>query len=234
MILNKIYKKIIYFLFKNKKFKSEDEYYKFLFTYNPSWNSITPNEDEKIRWHFIKEQIDKHLTNKNNLKNLEIGSGRGWLTNLLNSEYGDTIGVEPVSEVVKYAKSIYPNIKFYTSGIPSILNLFKNEKFDLIICSEVIEHISDKSQFFSCCKLLLNPVNGVLILTTPRSEHYSAFVEAYGSDPSQPVEEWLTENELKNLIQQSDLDIVEIKFFNRLPIKDKEILINQLFVCRIK
>lgn len=219
------------YLYKNKKFNTEEEFYTYLFTKNPSWSSKEPNEDERIRLTEIKKVIDRLKLN-GNLNVLEIGCGRGWLSGKL-AQYGNVTGIEPVEPVVKYAKKLFPHLEFHPELPGTFMEKFPAKKFDLIVSSEVLEHVTHKKEFMQQVKNLLNP-GGVAIITTPRMEHYNDFISIYGSEPGQPVEEWMTEQEVKDLILDSDFEIVDHNVFAPLPIKDKTVYTTQLWAFRKK
>ena len=219
------------YLYKNKKFETEEEFYTYLFTKNPSWSSKEPNEDESIRLAEIKKVIE-NLKFNTNLHILEIGCGRGWLSGKL-SHYGKVTGIEPVEPVVKYARKLFPHLEFYSHLPSAFIRQFPGKKFDLIVSSEVLEHVTDKKEFMEQVSNMLNP-GGVAIITTPRMEHYNDFISIYGNEPGQPVEEWMTELEVKDLVLGSGFEIVDHTVFAPLPIKDKTINTTQLWAFRKK
>jgi 2-polyprenyl-3-methyl-5-hydroxy-6-metoxy-1,4-benzoquinol methylase len=216
-------------LFRNKQFKTEEEFYTHLFTRNPSWNSPEPNEDESIRWKEIKIAVDS-LNLNSSAQILEIGCGRGWLTKKLNS-YGNVTGIEPVEPVVKYARKLFPALDFYAATPSSYLLKFPARKFDLIVSTEVLEHVEDKLTFVKEIHQLLKP-GGFLVITTPRLEYYQESISAFGGDPNQPVEDWVSEDQIKDLFLKSNLKIIDKKFFFPLPNIEREVLITQLWVGR--
>ena len=188
---------------------SEAEYYKKLFIENPQWNKPIPNDEEKIRWDIIEKFMMhvKHFTNdreKSKINILDVGCGRGWLSNLL-SDYGTVTGIEPVKEVADFAKTLFPRINIKTGTTKDLLADNEFENYDIIICSEVIEHIPDnlKNYFISDMKVLLK-TKGFLIITTPRKEAQIEWMKF--TSPNQPVEDWLDEKTLKELFTSANFD----------------------------
>lgn len=232
-----MFKKAINFLtkvFQSEKQK-ETEYYKKMFVENSYWNSTEPNEEEKIRWEIIETFLNTIDFKKgfNGFSILDLGCGRGWLTNLL-SNYGDVIGIEPVRPVVEYAKKIFPKIKFICGNSKDLLKKGKIKKFDLIVTSEVIEHIPDisKKQFIKDIFRLLND-NGHLIVTTPRKEAQKEWIKY--SNPNQPIEDWISESELKNLVTNNGFTKKMLDRFSISPVKGKpKIEIYQLWLFQKK
>ncbi len=186
--------------------KSESDFYEEMFTKNPMWNKPYPNAEELLRWdiierfvNFCKDNSTEEKTENYNI--LDLGCGRGWLTFLL-SKYGDIIGIEPVKPVFKYAKKMFPHLRFICGTTKNLIKESNSfNKYDLIVSSEVIEHIPDneKEKFIEDINSLLK-VNGFLIITTPRKdaqEEWNAYMT-----PDQPIEDWISEKELESLVVQ--------------------------------
>ncbi|MDI9308975.1 MAG: class I SAM-dependent methyltransferase [Limnohabitans sp.] len=210
-------KKIVKNFLKKKKIQSEEEYYEELFTKNTKWNTADPNVEESLRWEIIKKLVGvaKKDCNSDHFKILDLGSGRGWLTNLL-ANYGEVSGIEPVKPVVEYAKKMFPNINFQCGSTKDLLILNNSPKFDLIVSSEVIEHIPDvnKEEFIKDINLLLNQ-KGFLILTTPRQEAQKEWIKYI--NPNQPIEEWISENTLKEIVEKQSFKAIELQRFSVKP-----------------
>lgn len=211
--------------------QTEDEFYEKLFIENQSWNTITPNSDESKRWRKIESFI--HQINRENLHFhiLDLGCGRGWLANLL-SDYGDIIGVEPVEKVVDYAKKLFPKLNFIKGSTEELLvNNYEN-KFNLIVSSEVIEHVPrlEKKEFVKDIYKLLK-LNSYCIITTPREEVRKEWNKY--TPTNQPVEEWISENDLKSIFEENGFERIGLE---RIPVKPKgkEVLIDVYQICLFK
>ncbi|MCW2119432.1 class I SAM-dependent methyltransferase [Flavobacterium sp. 7A] len=211
---------------------SENLYYENLFITNPKWNSKAPNDEEYKRWLIIQSFVEQTYYEQENLQILDIGCGRGWLSNLL-TKYGNVTGVEPVRSVVGHAKKMFPHLNFICGTTKTILKKQQN-KFDLIIASEVIEHISDnkKKEFVQEIAMLLKD-KGYLIITTPRKEVEQLW-NSYSSQ-DQPIEDWIGEKELVELISAENFTTLKLERFSIAPIEGAaEILIYQLWLFQKK
>lgn len=188
-----------------KNFKSEDEFYTYLFTKHPKWNKPKPNKAELKRFQIIDNFI-KNLELNSQINIIDFGCGRGWLTNEL-SKFGFVTGIEPVKKVVEYAKKIFPNQNFIVGSIEQL----STKKVDIIVCSEVIEHIKDefKNKYFNAFFNALNPYS-YLIITTPRAEVQDIWL-SYRDNSGQPVEDWLTESKLEDLAKKNGFETIEKK-----------------------
>lgn len=147
--------------------------------------------DEKCREEFIIS-IFKKINRKEGkeLNILDLGCGRGWLTNIL-SEYGNVVGVDLS---VKTAKKLFPDLKFIEADI------CRSETFgeyDVIVSSDVIEHLITKDQeiYIKNINRMLKP-SGYLILTTPNKPVEEKHLKNMGNIRLQPIENWFDQEAL--------------------------------------
>lgn len=133
---------------------------------------------------------------------LELGCGQGWLANVL-SQYGPVTAVDLSVEAILAAKSAYPHIEFRAGSCFEMTDLPRD--CDLIVSSEVIEHMVAKEQirFLALISDHLRP-GGSVILTTPNREVAGKFLEAGDPDVPdhlQPIEQWLSIEELRAMLE---------------------------------
>lgn len=190
----------------------EERYYTNLFTRDLVWSLPQPNHEETLRWNIIQDFLrvirDQEYYKKEEFYILDVGCGRGWLSNLL-SDHGHVIGIEPIKPVVNWANKLFPQIDIRQGVTKDLIKEGKIGHFDLIVCSEVIEHIHDKQKkgFIKELNSLLRQ-SGYLIITTPRKEAEPEW-RIHG-DPGQPIEEWLSEEELKSLLVSNNFKIQKL------------------------
>ena len=126
-----------------------------------------------VRIKFIKEKLIYHFklnsysqTPLEKLKILDIGSGGGLLSEPLYRLGASVTGIDASNkniEVAKlHAKEMGLNIKYIRSS-PENINL-KNE-FDVILCMEVVEHVSNINLFIQKCSGLVKK-NGIIFIST--------------------------------------------------------------------
>ncbi len=182
----------------------QEQFYVNMFVNSPHWSTPEPNPDEAARWAKIAGFLEHVLRRvqkerpEATLRILEVGCGRGWLANLA-SEYGSVEGVEPVAGVVAHARKMFPHLRFETGTAETVLARPDFRPYDIVLSSEVIEHVPhpQKPAFLDGLKRLLTP-DGYLILTTPRGEMWERWQAI--APPSQPVEDWVTEQQLANFL----------------------------------
>jgi len=131
--------------------------------------------------------------NLNNPSILEVGCGYGVISKEL-SKYGRVTGMDLSPKGIEIAQKLNPELSFFHGDV---LNYdFGDKKYDIVINSEVIEHIPKESreQFMNVLADQLQP-GGYMILTTPNkviSDHVSTF---------QLIEEHFTREDLIALME---------------------------------
>ena len=127
-----------------------------------------------IRIQYINRVVSKYKkSNKtyslNKLKCLDIGCGGGLLSERIARLGASVTGIDITKSSIEVAKihalNSGLNINYVNTDVSSFIKNNSPEKFDLVIASEVIEHLDNRSLFFEeVSKLLKN--KGILILTT--------------------------------------------------------------------
>lgn len=95
---------------------------------------------------------------------LDIGCATGYIGHKLKTKKNQVVGVDISKAAIKEAKKVLD--KGFVVDIENEKLPFKNDYFDLIICSEVIEHIFNIESFLKEIKRVLKK-GGSLIITTP-------------------------------------------------------------------
>jgi len=164
--------------------------------------------DERSRLHEIRKAIHLYLdssSKKQPLKVFDFGCGAGWLGQHLLS-YGEVHAADFGHEAIKHAASVFPEVKYHVLKDNLPLYGILEKSFDIVVATEVIEHVKDKVSFVRNLHALLG-VEGCLILTTPKGELYSQWSN-WITGEQQPVEEWLTTKELANLLTDNGFNIL--------------------------
>lgn len=133
------------------------------------FNEIKSKQGKDAIKYLINEEdtykyVYRYLHNKDNcrdLKILEVGSGLGYFTYALSQDGFNILGVDLSEDAV--AKSTNAFGKLYK--VVDFNNL--DEQFDIIILTEVIEHVSEPVEFLKGLKRILVK-GGEILGTTPR------------------------------------------------------------------
>ena len=106
-------------------------------------------------------------------KVLDLASGEGYGSYLLSQEADHVVGVEIDPESVEHARTKYPrdDLEFMQGSILEI-PIAGEHLFDLVVCFEAIEHVSDHDKLLSEVKRLLK-ADGLFIVSTPNKKIYT-------------------------------------------------------------
>ena len=126
-----------------------------------------------IRIKYINDKIKQHFNLKNveedflkGLKILDIGCGGGLISEPMARLGGDVTGIDASEKNIKIAKlhCNQSNLKInYINTSPEKLE--KNEKYDIILNLEIVEHVDNLTLYFQSCAKLLKK-NGLMFTAT--------------------------------------------------------------------
>lgn len=136
------------------------------------WSQVPPDYYEEgiaknlfqRLWHNRKWVIIKEMIEETSSRVLDIGCASGWLTARVVQILpgAGVIGLDVSQKMINYAKTRYPQIVFICADAHQLP--FPDESFDLIICSETLEHVVDPLRVLSEIRRCLSP-NGQAIVS---------------------------------------------------------------------
>ncbi len=99
---------------------------------------------------------------------VDIGCGNGSFLSLFQNRGWQLYGSDYSSTGIEIARANYPDIKFSLANAESMPEELASRagQFDLVLNTEVIEHVYNPRGLLKTCHSLLKP-NGTLVLTTP-------------------------------------------------------------------
>ena len=153
------------------KFNKKAEPYKNLDYESLYYHSVKRNPNSKIICEWRTKNITlinyiEKLQNKNKIKILELGSGRGFLVKYLKERGFDITGSDFNKYNLKLAKEMNNvNLK-YIDALNIKMNKNSFNIFDMVISVELIEHLPDVVKHFREVKKILKP-SGIYCFTTP-------------------------------------------------------------------
>lgn len=110
------------------------------------------------------------LGRRGNLSFLDVGCNLGFATEAGRSLGYQALGVDVDVDAIERAAVLFPQAQFRC--VPIDVLAAEGNKFDVIYCSEVIEHLVDPLQFLKDIRSVMKD-DSILFLTTPDNGHYS-------------------------------------------------------------
>jgi 2-polyprenyl-3-methyl-5-hydroxy-6-metoxy-1,4-benzoquinol methylase len=128
---------------------------------NYGWQSPEPTPAHD----YILPAIIRLLSEGKPLRILDAGCGNGFLAGQLSAMGHQVVGVDISADGVNIARQRYPQIPFFIASLYEDLRSIATD-VDLIISSEVIEHLYFPKIFINRMRMLIR-TGGHIILTTP-------------------------------------------------------------------
>ena len=170
--------------------------------YDQRWEAenVSAKPPNPLRVSLVVERVQQAVGSRKGPNILDVGCGNGWILHALASASlgnWNLFGLEPSAIGVRNSKNRVPEAQVVQGYLGE--QDFEH-KFDVVICSEVIEHVPHQAEFVSCLASSLRD-DGVLILTTPNGRYRNDYFEATKTD-AQPIENWPTSSGLFRLLSE--------------------------------
>lgn len=136
-------------------------------------HDITP-----LRMAFIKERVCVHFNIKEEnsfplkgLRILDVGCGGGLLCEPLARLGAKVTGIDPVKENINVAKVHAKEMGLKTTYLDCAVEDLPSDTppFDVVIASEIIEHVNHPDAFLKACAARLTPQGGMIVTTFNRT-----------------------------------------------------------------
>jgi SAM-dependent methyltransferase len=135
---------------------------------------------------------------------LEIGCGTGELLAALEPSRG--VGVDVSPRMVESAASRFPHLRF-VSGAGEELDL--GETFDVVVLSDVVPYVHDLVALLDRVRAHCEPHTRVIINSYSRAwKPAIKAAEELGLKPAKPIRNWVTIEDVRNLLDLTDLETI--------------------------
>jgi 2-polyprenyl-3-methyl-5-hydroxy-6-metoxy-1,4-benzoquinol methylase len=145
------------------------------------WNDHYGNKINADGW-TINAMLEHTMINKIidelpfNQMICDIACGYGHITNQIQKKGHNCIGVDHSSVIIEKNNKDFPNILFVCSDIFDYLRY--NRDFNVIIATEIIEHVDRPMQLIHAISKALRP-DGKLIFSIPHKNHDDAYMSVH-------------------------------------------------------
>ena len=171
---------------------------------------------ERNRYYYSDQEKYFRFLIPERLSILELGCGTGDLLNALNPIRG--VGIDFSSKMLHIAEERYPNLEFRKADIEEIDGW--GETFDILIMSDVIGHLMDIEETFRRIHIFCQPDTRIVV-------SYYNFLwepilkigELLGLKMPQHYQNWLSSDDICNLLSLAHFQIVKTDFRLLIPKK---------------
>ena len=149
---------------------------------------------------------------------LEIGSGSGDLLAALQPASGTGVDVSP--GMVELARSLHPELEFVVGAGERFV---RDEQFDYVILSDLVPFAFDLHALLRNVRVLTHDRSRVVIHSYSQLwRPVIRVAEVLRLKPKKPIRNWVTPNDIRNLLELADFEVVSqsrrILFPKRIPL----------------
>ncbi|MDA3816604.1 MAG: glycosyltransferase [Prolixibacteraceae bacterium] len=136
---------------------------------------------------------------------LELGCSTGDLLNAVKPSYG--LGVDFSENAINIAKEKYPGLDFQ---VADVLTFEADKAFDYIILSDMLTSVWDIQQLFHVVRKYVTPTTKIIISSYNYLwEPILKFGEFLRLKAKQPLQNWLSVQDIHNLLALEDFEIIK-------------------------
>lgn len=139
------------------------------------------------------------------LRVLEIGCGQGDLLSALKPSVG--VGIDISGEMIKQSSKRYPDLRFIHADVHE---LSLNEKFDIIILSDLVNDLWDVQVAFERLAILSHSRTRLILNTYSRLwEIPLSLTQRLGLSKPRLEQNWLTVEDITNLLKLAGFEVIK-------------------------
>ena len=191
------------------------------------WNTRGPYKFIHLLTPIRLEYISKNIKLKGS-KILDLGCGGGLLCEAMSKSGADVIGIDASSRTIKIAKKHAKEQNLKIEYIDTDIESFNNkEKFDAVVCFELIEHVPSPNQLINNISRIIKP-NGRLFLSTINRNLYSFIFAKVLAEyflkiiprGTHSYEKFIKPSETRRMLEKNNLSVTDIQGVKFNPISN--------------
>lgn len=191
-------------IYSNTKTSGYDRYF--------NYASIIKSIDRPLEYLAYQESnyypVYNFIKSKKRLRILEVGCGYGYLSYSLHKAGHKVTAIDIANSAIVFANQNFGDF-FYRITLEDFSKQ-SDEKFDLIVATEVIEHLDDPNVFIETSSKLLAE-NGFILLTTPDKDYSNP--NAIWQTDLPPVHlSWIGKKGINYLAKKNKLEVYFVDF----------------------
>ena len=164
-------------------------------------NRKKPRGVNAYYWNEITNYCD--YFSHENISVLEVGCGTGELLSSIRAKH--KVGIDFSPTIITIAKEKFPSINFHVMEAEDIQ---LNEKFDLIILSNLIGYLDDIQEVFKQLHKVCHPQTKIIVTYYNYLwEPVLKFAEKIGLKTPTPLQNWLSLADINNLLYIAGFDV---------------------------
>ena len=186
-----------------------------------TWDEFISSYDTSRRIEVLVEDFlgQKQITGK---KCLDAGCGLGYFTQaLLEHKPSYICACDISSKLVEKLSSRLPDVECVVANILELSTTFQGKTFDVVVCSDVIEHTPDPELATKQLTQMVAP-GGLLSISVPnqRWRWLLGLAQTLGlRDQYEGYENWVRPKELKDWIETERFEIIRLEGIHTIPFK---------------
>lgn len=223
--------------------------------WNPEGKFKTLHVTNPVRLKYIRQNIKKFYGIKDPIqplkgrKVLDIGCGGGILAEPVARMGGKVTGIDVsksnIESAAEHASDEKLKIDYRCTSVEDLANK-SSEKFDIILCLEVVEHVNNLPLFIESCSKLLKK-GGLLIVSTINKTIKSYLLAIVGAEyilnwlpvGTHSWEKFVKPSELEELLQKNNIYLKNMSGMGYAPLSPQKWQLCQntdvnYFACGLK